>query len=79
LKISQTGRRWATDPEFSAFVGAICRYTPAVGFEALTWYIAASLCCDSLCNLPISDYRELADFLENHQAEIAACIAGAEA
>jgi len=79
MRISQTGRKWATDPEFGAFVAAIVKYTPAVGIEGITWYIAASLCCDSLSNLAISDYRELADFLSAHQSDIVGTIASASA
>jgi hypothetical protein len=79
MKISPSGKKWTAEAEFGEFVAAIVRYTPADELEAIEWYCAAALCRDELCRLPISDFRELADFLSAHQSEIVGTIATASA
>jgi hypothetical protein len=79
MKISETGIVQTSSPDFAAYVAAIIGYGSGEDFEAVVWYIACSLCTDSLCNLPIHDYRELADFVNQHQSQIVACIAAARA
>jgi hypothetical protein len=79
MKISPSGKKWTADPEFGAFVGAICRYSTVAELEGVWWYAACALCRDELCRLPISNRKEIEDFVENHQPEIAGCILGANA
>ena len=68
-----------TAPDFAPYVAAIIGYGSGDEIDGALWYVATALCTDSLCHLPISTYKELADFVENHQSEIASCIAGASA
>jgi hypothetical protein len=79
MKISASGKMRTTEPDFAPYVAAILQYSPAAGIEAVTWYISTALCADSLCNLPISNYKELADFVSQHEPQIVACIAGTSA
>ena len=79
MQISASGAKNTAEAEFGEYIAAIIGYTPAAGIEAVEWYIAASLCCDCLCNLPISNRQELEDFLEKHQSQIVGTIATASA
>jgi hypothetical protein len=79
MRISASGKAWISEAEFGEFVNAIVRYSTAAELPAIEWYCAAALCRDELCRLPIANYKEIADFVTQHEQEIMGCIRGASA